>query len=83
LVIQKAGEGRLYYRVGLRYAARTLLMEPYMNGFEVSRNYSPVRSSSFKQDENTYTIKRGDLIKVTIEFVRTMLFNVIRILIIR
>ncbi len=39
LVLDKDGAGRMYYRVGLRYAPKSLQLEPASHGFEVERRY--------------------------------------------
>ena len=42
LIIEKDGEGRLYYRLGLRYAPIDLDLEPLDRGFVVQRSYEAV-----------------------------------------
>ena len=42
LVVQKDGEGRLYYRLGLRYAPDDLDLDPLDRGFVVQRSYEAV-----------------------------------------
>ena len=42
LVVRKDGEGRLYYRLGLRYAPDDLDLEPLDRGFVVQRSYEAV-----------------------------------------
>ena len=42
LVVQKDGEGRLYYRLGLRYAPDDLVLQPLDRGFVVQRSYQAV-----------------------------------------
>ena len=42
LVVQKDGDGRLYYRLGLRYAPDDLDLEPLDRGFVVQRSYEAV-----------------------------------------
>ena len=42
LVVEKDGEGRLYYRLGLRYAPDDLDLEPLDRGFVVQRSYEAV-----------------------------------------
>lgn len=39
LLLAKDGPGRLYYRLGMRYAPAGLAIEPLDRGFEVSRSY--------------------------------------------
>ena len=42
LVVEKDGEGRLYYRLGLRYAPDDLDLDPLDRGFVVQRSYEAV-----------------------------------------
>ena len=42
LIVQKDGEGRLYYRLGLRYAPADLRLEAADHGFSVERIYEAV-----------------------------------------
>ena len=42
LVVEKDGEGRLYYRLGLRYAPDDLDLQPLDRGFVVQRSYEAV-----------------------------------------
>ncbi len=45
LVLQKDGEGRLYYRIGMRYAPLDLDLEPADRGFVVTRAYEAIAAS--------------------------------------
>ena len=42
LIVGKEGAGRLYYRLGLRYAPDDLVLEPLDRGFVVERTYEAV-----------------------------------------
>ncbi len=42
LILSKEGPGRLYYRLGLRYAPEDLDLEPLERGFSVERSYAAV-----------------------------------------
>ncbi|MEC7774570.1 MAG: hypothetical protein VYC32_00605, partial [Planctomycetota bacterium] len=42
LVLSKEGKGRLYYRLGLRYAPAKLELEPSDHGFTVQRRYEAI-----------------------------------------
>ena len=42
LILQKDGQGRLYYRLGLRYAPADLSLDPADHGFTVERVYQAV-----------------------------------------
>jgi uncharacterized protein YfaS (alpha-2-macroglobulin family) len=46
LTIARAGEGRMYYRAGLRYAPADLTLDPLQRGFTVERSYEAVDDSS-------------------------------------
>jgi uncharacterized protein YfaS (alpha-2-macroglobulin family) len=42
VVLSKEGDGRLYYRLGLRYAPEDLVLDPRDEGFVVERSYEAV-----------------------------------------
>ena len=42
LTIAKKGPGRMYYRVGMRYAPKSLKLDPADHGFTVERTYEAV-----------------------------------------
>src|SRR5687768_35464 len=42
LILDRQGAGRLYYRIGMKYAPRNLKLEPADYGFTVLRSYEPV-----------------------------------------
>lgn len=44
LVLQRDGAGRLYYRIGLSYAPRALVLPAADRGFTVQRHYEPVEN---------------------------------------
>ncbi len=46
LTVQSDGEGRLYYRLGLRYAPTDLNLDPLDRGFVVQRSYEAVDDPS-------------------------------------
>jgi uncharacterized protein YfaS (alpha-2-macroglobulin family) len=66
LLIAKQGPGRLYYRVGLRYAPDDLKLEPADHGFAVERIYEAVDDPSevTRQDDGTWVIKAGARVRV-------------------
>jgi uncharacterized protein YfaS (alpha-2-macroglobulin family) len=70
LVLQKLGApGRLYYRVGLKYAPRSLNLASLSAGFTVTRSYSSIdRDSdvSFDSKENAYKIRAGARVRVSL-----------------
>ena len=42
LIIDKQGAGRLYYRIGMKYAPKNLKLAPADYGFTVLRKYEAV-----------------------------------------
>ncbi len=74
LVLQRDGAGRLYYRIGLRYAPKSLILPPADRGFTVQRHYEPVDSpADVRHDaDGTWHVKAGARVKVTVEMVTPM-----------
>jgi uncharacterized protein YfaS (alpha-2-macroglobulin family) len=71
LTIQKAGAGRLYYRIGMSYAPASLAIEPADHGFVVERKYEAVddpKDVSRGQD-GTWRIKAGARVRVRLVMV--------------
>ena len=68
LLLAKEGPGRLYYRLGLRYAPANLALEPLDRGFEVSRTYEAVdkRSDVRRDDDGTWHIRAGARVRVNL-----------------
>jgi len=71
LVIAKDGDGRLYYRLGLRYAPTDLGLDPLDMGFVVQRTYEAVDDpADVRQDENgVWHIKAGARVRVRLTMV--------------
>jgi uncharacterized protein YfaS (alpha-2-macroglobulin family) len=71
LVIDKKGKGRLYYRVGMRYAPRDLKLPPYDAGFVVERQYEAVDDDAdVRRDaDGTWHIKAGARVRVRLKMV--------------
>jgi len=71
LVISKEGEGRLYYRLGLRYAPTDLNMPPVDMGFVVERVYEAVDDvDDVRRDEDgVWHIKAGARVRVRLTLV--------------
>ncbi|MCA9671500.1 MAG: hypothetical protein KC503_38145 [Myxococcales bacterium] len=71
LTISKAGAGRLYYRVGMRYAPSNLRPPPADHGFTVRRRYEPVDSpDDVKRDKDgTWRVKAGARVRVVVTMV--------------
>jgi len=66
LVIGKKGKGRVYYRIGMRYAPKDLKLPAESHGFAVSRRYEAVDDpADVKQDKDgTWRIKAGARVRV-------------------
>ncbi len=68
LVLQKDGQGRLYYRLGLRYAPQDLSLAPADHGFAVERVYEAVDDpADVRRDEDgAWHIRAGARVRVRI-----------------
>jgi len=66
LIVSKDGRGRLYYRIGLRYAPADLMLDAAEHGFSVERLYQPVDDpADVRRDEDgTWVIRAGARVKV-------------------
>ncbi len=73
LVIAKDGPGRLYYRIGMRYAPRDLVQEPADQGFTVERTYEGVDAPSdvTRDAEGVWTMKAGARVRVRLTMAAT------------
>jgi hypothetical protein len=71
LVVSKEGEGRLYYRLGLRYAPEDLDLDPLDRGFVVQRTYEAIDDAGdVTQDaDGTWHIKPGAEVRVRLTMV--------------
>ncbi len=71
LILDKQGAGRLYYRIGLNYAAKNLNLKPADYGFTVLRSYEAIdNSEDVKQNSaNSWTIKSGARVRVRLSMV--------------
>ena len=71
LIIQKEGQGRLYYRLGLRYAPVDLSLGPADHGFTVERIYEAVDDpSDVRRDEDgVWYIRAGARVRVKLTMV--------------
>jgi uncharacterized protein YfaS (alpha-2-macroglobulin family) len=79
LVINKEGPGRLYYRLGLKYAPKNLDLKPLERGFSVQRSYEAVDDNrDVSQDASgTWHFKAGARVKVKVTMVApTMRYHV-------
>jgi len=75
LVLAKDGDaGRMYYRIGMRYAPRDLQLEPADYGFAVERVYEAVdEASDVERDpEGVWHIRAGARVRVRLTMVAPM-----------
>lgn len=75
LVLQQDGDdGRLYYRIGLRYAPRDLRLEPADHGFAVERAYEPIHDADdvTRDSDGVWHIRAGAEIRVRVRMVAPM-----------
>lgn len=70
VLITKTGPGRLYYRLGLDYAPKALMMKAADFGFALERSYEAVeKPDDVKQDKNgVWHFKAGSVIRSKITF---------------
>lgn len=68
LILDKQGTGRLYYRIGMNYAPKSLQLAAKNTGFTVERRYEAVdKPEDVKQlADGTWHIKAGARVKVHI-----------------
>jgi len=66
LVLAKEGVGRMYYRIGMRYAPKSLDLKAANHGFHVERKYEAVDDpDDVKQDESgLWIVKAGARVRV-------------------
>jgi alpha-2-macroglobulin len=71
LVLSKEGAGRLYYRLGLRYAPDDLELEPLDRGFVVQRTYEAVDDPEDVtiDGDGTWHIRAGARVRVKLTMV--------------
>lgn len=74
LLLQRDGAGRLYYRIGLRYAPKDLVLPPADRGFTVQRRYAAVDDpADVRRDaDGTWHVKAGARVKVHVEMATPM-----------
>lgn len=71
LIIDKQGAGRLYYRIGMKYAPKNLKLDPADYGFTVLRKYEAVddKGDVVHNADGTWTIKSGARVRVRLTMV--------------
>ena len=72
IVLARDGDaGRLYYRLGLRYAPTDFDLEPRDQGFVVQRTYQAVDDDAdvVRNDDGSWTVKAGARVRVVLTMV--------------
>ncbi|HEX5708410.1 MAG TPA: DUF6049 family protein, partial [Pyrinomonadaceae bacterium] len=71
LIINKEGQGRLYYRVGMQYAPTSLKLAPSDNGFAVERVYESVDDPADvrRAADGTWRVRAGAKVRVRLTMV--------------
>ncbi|HSH02251.1 MAG TPA: alpha-2-macroglobulin family protein [Anaerolineae bacterium] len=71
IIIDKAGDGRLYYRLGLRYAPSDLNLDPLDMGFTVQRRYEAVDNPDdvYQDEDGRWHIRAGARVRVQLDMV--------------
>ena len=71
LTVAREGQGRMYYRLGLRYAPRSLRLDPAERGFTVTRDYEAVDDDGdvWRDDDGTWHVKAGARVRVALRMV--------------
>jgi uncharacterized protein YfaS (alpha-2-macroglobulin family) len=71
VTLSKEGTGRLYFRIGMRYAPEDLRPPPAEHGFSVTRLYESVKEpSDVKRDaDGTWRVRAGALVRVRVTMV--------------
>jgi alpha-2-macroglobulin len=71
LILDKQGAGRLYYRIGMKYAPRNLKLDPADYGFTVLRKYEAIdNADDVRQNaDGSWTIKSGARVRVRLTMV--------------
>jgi uncharacterized protein YfaS (alpha-2-macroglobulin family) len=71
LILSKDGTGRLYYRLGLRYAPTDLTLDPVDMGFVVQRRYEAIDDPEdvYQDEDGVWHIKAGARLRVRLTMV--------------
>jgi hypothetical protein len=71
LILAKQGTGRLYYRLGLDYAPKSLDLAAESQGFYVERSYQAVDDGNdvTRREDGTWVIKAGSRVRVSLTMV--------------
>lgn len=71
LILDKQGTGRLYYRIGLKYAPKSLKLDSADYGFAVTRTYEAVDNPADvkRNSDGSWTIRAGSRVRVRVQMV--------------
>ena len=71
LIMDKQGDGRLYYRIGMKYAPKNLNLKPADYGFTVLRTYEAVddQEDVIQGADGKWTFKAGARVRVKLTMV--------------
>jgi uncharacterized protein YfaS (alpha-2-macroglobulin family) len=71
LILSKEGPGRLYYRLGLRYAPDDLELDPLDMGFVVQRTYEAIDDPDdvYQDEDGVWHVKAGARVRVRLSMV--------------
>jgi len=71
LTIEKDGQGRLYYRIGMTYAPASLKLDPADYGFVVERRYEGADNAADvrREKDGTWHVKAGSRVRVRVTMV--------------
>jgi alpha-2-macroglobulin len=71
IVVAREGVGRLYYRLGLRYAPSDLTLDPLDRGFVVQRSYEAIDDPAdvTRDADGTWHIRAGATVRVRLTMV--------------
>ena len=71
IILSKEGDGRLYYRLGLRYAPSNLQLDPRDEGFVVVREYEAIDDPDDvrRNADGSWTIRAGAKVRVNLTMV--------------
>jgi uncharacterized protein YfaS (alpha-2-macroglobulin family) len=69
--VSKQGPGRLYYRIGLRYAPESLTLEPLDRGFTVERAYEALDGAGDvrRDEQGAWHVRAGARLRVRLTMV--------------
>jgi hypothetical protein len=71
LILGKEGAGRMYYRIGMKYAPTSLALKAADYGFAVTRVYEAIENANDvrREEDGTWRIKAGAQVRVRLTMV--------------